>query len=176
MINCQNSKYNKLFQSKYKNNIYCSRSCAGQVNNSKYPKRGGGIINLCQGCGKRLTNLEAKNCQDCHNIQIKTKRIQAWLTGEWSGGRPQHPHLLSKAIRNYLLIQAKNACCKCGFNQVNPYSGLPIVEINHKDGDGSNHSPDNLEVLCPNCHALTASDRALNAGNGRPYRYLLKTT
>jgi 5-methylcytosine-specific restriction endonuclease McrA len=37
-------------------------------------------------------------------------------------------------------------CVICGNKE------LPILEIHHKDGNRENKSPDNLVVLCPNCH------------------------
>jgi 5-methylcytosine-specific restriction endonuclease McrA len=44
------------------------------------------------------------------------------------------------------------------------------VEINHISGDSSDHSPGNLELLCPNCHSLTPTHGSLNNGNGRTHR------
>ena len=33
------------------------------------------------------------------------------------------------------------------------------LELNHKDGVHSNHSLNNLEILCPNCHSQTKTYR-----------------
>ena len=30
-----------------------------------------------------------------------------------------------------------------------------------------NNAPENLEILCPNCHSLTGNYKHLNIGNGR---------
>ena len=38
---------------------------------------------------------------------------------------------------------------------VNPYTHKTILQIHHKDGDCTNNKPNNLMVLCPNCHAMT---------------------
>jgi hypothetical protein len=38
------------------------------------------------------------------------------------------------------------------------------------DGDWRNNAPENLALLCPNCHALTPSFKALNKGKGRGSR------
>lgn len=37
-----------------------------------------------------------------------------------------------------------------------------ILELNHKDGDNSNHKLENLELLCPNCHSQTPTFKAKN--------------
>jgi hypothetical protein len=44
------------------------------------------------------------------------------------------------------------------------------VEVEHIDGDWRNNRVENLKLLCPNCHALTATFRALNRGRGRAKR------
>lgn len=162
---------------------YCSRSCAAIVNNALYPKRQKEIdeateraLNTCPLCGNKKNKL-SNHCMDCHLIQLKVKtqkRIDSWYSGDWHGGENTNTHLLSSVIRVHLLEKANNACIKCGFNTPHPDDGKSILEINHIDGNGSNHLPNNLEVLCPNCHALTSSYRARNYGKGRPYRYKLK--
>jgi predicted HNH restriction endonuclease len=44
------------------------------------------------------------------------------------------------------------------------------VEVEHIDGNWRNNQPSNLTLLCPNCHSLTPTYRALNWGRGREYR------
>jgi hypothetical protein len=36
------------------------------------------------------------------------------------------------------------------------------LELHHKDGNNSNNNLSNLELLCPNCHALTDNYRGKN--------------
>jgi 5-methylcytosine-specific restriction endonuclease McrA len=44
--------------------------------------------------------------------------------------------------------------------------GNPIpLELEHKDGNCTNHNIENLELLCPNCHALTDTYRGKNKGS-----------
>lgn len=38
-------------------------------------------------------------------------------------------------------------------------------------GNYLNNSEDNLDLICPNCHSLTPTYRALNIGNGRKDRH-----
>jgi hypothetical protein len=45
------------------------------------------------------------------------------------------------------------------------------VEVEHIDGDWQNNNPENLILLCPNCHSLTPTYRGLNRGRGRARRF-----
>jgi len=48
-------------------------------------------------------------------------------------------------------------CEKCERTE---WLGVPIpLEIHHRDGDRTNNSLPNIELLCPNCHALTGNYR-----------------
>ena len=91
-----------------------------------------------------------------------------WLSGEWAGGSELS---LSNTVREYLLKESNYACSSCGFDTPHPDDGSSILEIDHIDGNGSNHSYSNLRVLCPNCHALTSTYRGRNVGNGRNVSY-----
>lgn len=43
------------------------------------------------------------------------------------------------------------------------WQGFPIpLELHHKDGNRKNNQFSNLELLCPNCHALTDNYRGKN--------------
>ncbi|NBU96684.1 MAG: hypothetical protein EBS19_00500 [Spirochaetia bacterium] len=61
------------------------------------------------------------------------------------------------------LIQEKvfeHQCNKC---KEKTWLNHPIpIELHHKDGDNSNNVLSNLELLCPNCHALTDNYRSKN--------------
>lgn len=52
---------------------------------------------------------------------------------------------------------------KCEKCQRETWEGQPIpLEVHHKDGDHLNNELENLELLCPNCHALTENWRGKN--------------
>ncbi|TFG24210.1 MAG: hypothetical protein EU529_04875 [Promethearchaeota archaeon] len=46
-------------------------------------------------------------------------------------------------------------CPKCRRHEINPYTRKSPLDIHHIDGNRQNNRPENLELLCPNCHALT---------------------
>jgi hypothetical protein len=163
------------------NQRFCTSRCRNKYWNTTRVERTRALLSskdtsdhsLCPECGGRKTS-KATTCLDCSARFRSKKRIESWLAGEWSGGCPQRPYILSNTVRTYLLEQANYACARCGFNTPHPMDGASILEIDHVDGNPYNHSPDNLLVLCPNDHALTGSYRGRNAGKGRPYRYKLK--
>lgn len=158
--------------SKTSNPKFCSRSCSAKHNNSKFPKRS--PEGSCKGCSTSITSSRTycDTCWPSHITDRRNKKIMSWLSGEWRGGTDR---VLSKVVRDYLLKQANYSCSKCGFNTPHPDDGKTILEVNHINGDGLNHSPENLEVICPNCHALTSSYRGRNVGNGRPTYYIRRT-
>lgn len=80
---------------------------------------------------------------------------------------------LSAHIRRYLLEKSSYTCeiPGCGCNFVNPYTGLSILQIHHIDGDATNNNEENLQVLCPNHHAMTEYFGSRNKKSTRKYRY-----
>lgn len=156
-------------KSETKNPKFCSKSCAATYNNKsgKYNRRK--PEGNCKKCNLKIKSSRSY-CDNCYsNSVMHDIKIPLWLNGEWKGGTNSG---LSQIIRKYLLEQNNYSCSKCGFNKNHPNDGKTILEINHINGDGTDHSPHNLEVLCPNCHALTSTYRARNYGSGRPVYYL----
>lgn len=160
------------FESNNSQSRYCSVECrVTESNNRKrktYTEQREKVNREICVCGGKKGN-QAQFCQSCRLRMIKEDRISEWLSGEWSGGSEAG---LSKTIRAYLLEQSNYECSKCKFNTPHPDDNKTILEINHINGDGTDHSKENLEVVCPNCHALTSNYRARNMGKGRPHYYL----
>ena len=56
--------------------------------------------------------------------------------------------------------------CKCNKCNLNEWLGNQIpLELEHKDGNHFNNKRENIEMLCPNCHALTTTGRGRNKKN-----------
>jgi hypothetical protein len=65
------------------------------------------------------------------------------------------PRVPGDRLRDMLLhIGRPNECAMCGIGP--EWRGRPMtLELDHVDGDWLNNTPENLRLLCPNCHAIT---------------------
>lgn len=100
------------------------------------------------------------------NQKNRDEKIKLWLEGKHDGLRGQTA--TAHWLRDYLLDECKYKCYRCGWGERNPTTGRIPLELEHKDGDFRNNKKSNLEILCPNCHALTATYKGANKGKGRP--------
>lgn len=123
----------------------------------------------CINCDKELTGRSKKYCNNqCQKDYEYKTYITNWLNGIESGNQDNaKTGQISRHIRRFLLEESNNACTSCGWDKLHPVDRLPLVEINHIDGNCWNSSPSNLEVLCPNCHSMTTTFRARNKQSGR---------
>jgi endogenous inhibitor of DNA gyrase (YacG/DUF329 family) len=113
-------------------------------------------IHTCLNCGKEFEHKKGdyfnKFCSNkCQGEYKKKSLIESWKKGEYKGSA----EYLSNTIKNYLLEKNNYKCEICGFEGYNTFTKNSILQIHHKDGDSSNNSEENLQVLCPNCHAMT---------------------
>src|SRR5215471_14733255 len=90
----------------------------------------------------------------CQHDHVYRRLIDAWLIGVVSGMN-KWGHL-SETVRRYL-IEKYRGCVRCGWAERNPITGKIPLHIDHIDGDWRNNRPENLRLLCPNHHALTAN-------------------
>ena len=121
-------------------------------------------------CKKKVSWSKKKYCSRKCFFKYRTEKyIRSWLAGEISGERGKS-HDLSTVIRTYLIRQSGNKCSKCEWNTINLSTGLVPLTVNHINGNPEDHRPENLEVLCPNCHSLTPNYGGANRGNGRKQR------
>lgn len=75
-----------------------------------------------------------------------------------------------KTIRKYLIQMHDLKCSRCGWGEKYKDAELPALEIEHIDGNWKNCLPENITIICPNCHSLTSTYKARNRGKGRDYR------
>lgn len=120
----------------------------------------------CLNCGNDCSNKYCSNhCQAEYQYKIY---IDRWLNGLETGLRGKYQ--ISQHIVRYLYEKHQGKCSRCGWNTINPYTQHCPLEVEHIDGNYLNNSPDNLDLICPNCHSLTATYKGANRGNGRQDR------
>lgn len=144
---------------------YCSRKCSRQHSGCGRPPAS---VSHCGQCGADFIphHKQQRYCTTrCAGLAQSSSIVEQWLAGTLdghSGGGALRP-----TIRRYLIEQANHKCSQCGWGEINPTTGKSPLNVDHIDGNSLNNHPDNLRVLCPNCHSLTPTYGALNIGNGR---------
>lgn len=131
-------------------------------------------MNICPNCGKELTGIKRHNkyCDtNCQKEYEQKQYIERWQEGKENGLSGQYQ--ISHYVRNFMLQKANYHCEKCGWGEKNPFTDKIPLEIHHKDGNYSHTIEDNLEVLCPNCHALTENFRSRGGGREDRKKYYM---
>jgi hypothetical protein len=120
----------------------------------------------CLNCGKLKNKLGQNKNKYCstqcqHDLKFKEK-FELFLNDVIN------VFVHHKSTRRALIHRDGNKCSVCGITE---WFGKSIVfEIEHKDGNSSNHVSSNLCLICPNCHSQTSTYKGANKGNGRHYR------
>lgn len=145
-----------------KKNRFCSMSCSATSSNLKSPKRTKQYAPKdCAFCGKTFHKKANIYCDSVCAAKAQTKKtLDAWLV-EPSTATAKNGGL-SRTIRMHLIAESDFKCSQCGWDKINPTTGVCPLEIDHIDGDAFNNTAENLRVVCPNCHSLTSTFRALN--------------
>ena len=61
----------------------------------------------------------------------------------------------TSTIKRALIAKRGHRCERCGLTE---WQGQPIpLQVHHCNGCNQDNDPDNLQLLCPNCHSLTES-------------------
>lgn len=127
--------------------MYCSRSCAAQVNNKEFPKRK--MEGICK-CGKP-TNKFRTYCNACYTITLIDEKTYGELKGDTK--YQKNSRIRSHARNKYLKSNLPKHCILCEYSKhidichIKDISSFPdetlIKEINNLN---------NLLALCKNHH------------------------
>lgn len=134
---------------------FCNHRCAAAFNNEK----------------------KAKTCDFCssafHQGWTKTKFCSracmfaahdACLFLKFEAGLLKNP----SQLRRLLLKKRGHKCEMCG-GTVWRTCKIPL-DVDHINGNAQDCRPENVRLLCKNCHAITPTYGSKNRGNGRPER------
>ncbi len=120
----------------------------------------------CQYCKTNPTRDRRPFCSiACFHRYHFEQRVANWLEGKDQGWRGDGT--VKNFVKKWLIEQRGEACEKCAWAERHPTTGRIPIQVDHIDGDWRNNRPENLRVLCPNCHSLTPTYCGLNRGKGR---------
>jgi heterodisulfide reductase subunit B len=105
------------------------------------------------GCYK--TNKGGKGIKKPKSTKALTEDI---LAGKYPNY--ERTHLKQRLLQENI---KENKCENCGIEEW--LEKKLNMQLHHKDGNGKNNSLDNLQMLCPNCHAQTETYSGKNAKN-----------
>ncbi|HCJ8467964.1 TPA: hypothetical protein NV714_001693 [Escherichia coli] len=117
-------------------------------------------IKYCQWCFKPLINSHSviycnSKCQN--NYQYMNNFLDWYICG--------NNNVSNRIIRKHLETIFGHKCSNCNITE---WNNKPIVfDVEHKDGNSNNNKPNNVVLLCQNCHSQTKTYKNKNIGNGR---------
>ena len=123
-------------------------------------------ISSCNFCSKQFSYLPSRSrglfcsnaCSGKSKLGKSEKLFEQGLLKERS------------TIRKCVIARDTYQCTIC---KITDWQGNPIsLHLDHIDGNPGNNLPNNLRLLCPNCHSQTESFGAKNKGFGRKSRGL----
>lgn len=137
-------------------------SCSATHSNLKSPKRARQYAPRdCAFCGKTFLKKGNIYCDSTCAAKAQNKKVlDAWVNDPSTATAKNGG--VSRPVRMYLIAESNYQCSQCGWAEINQTTGVCPLEVDHIDGDAFNNSRDNLRVVCPNCHSLTPTFRALN--------------
>ncbi len=132
--------------------VICSKECRDKANTQ-----------TCKFCKSSIIDSNNKFCNaNCFRLFRFAEIKRKMLSGEY---------IESKTLRQYLIQERGNQCQKCDLRHWQE-KDIPL-DVHHEDGNYMNNHPDNLKLLCKNCHALTDTYGVKNIGKGRHSRRLM---
>jgi hypothetical protein len=147
---------------------FCSSSCSATHNNLLRENRIVPVLWNCLHCKKEHNTVEwrlGKYCNsDCHHAHRRASRVGQWLDDDksWVLQTPRW-------AKDWIASRDGYRCSICNIEEWN--ASKITLDCDHIDGNPTNNRPENLRLLCPNCHSQTSSFKGKNAGNGRATRY-----
>lgn len=107
-----------------------------------------------------------KEMIDFYQFDTSHFKGQGWNKNNFDYDRFRYGNNIKAAAAIDAIVYLRgHRCEQC---QLEMWLDNPIpLEVHHKDGDKLNNELDNLQLLCPNCHALTSNWRGHNINAGK---------
>jgi hypothetical protein len=129
-----------------------------------------------EGKSKAFISKQLHCKQETLNSYLKKMNIEYAGRQDWNKGLPSNKYIsaaeyikkdcVKSHILKQKLIRDGIKECKCEICGLTKWLGKDIpLELHHKDGNHFNNQFDNLQILCPNCHALQEGNSGANVGN-----------
>ena len=157
MKNCPkcNNEHNKP-------GIFCSRSCANSrtwsdETNLKRSITSKSISPWNKGLSTGVNEARNESIRLARSEQTRDK----FLSGSISE---------RSSIRKHLTREHGYYCAICNISEWQEQK--ITLQVDHIDGNAGNNKPENLRLICPNCHSQTKTFGARNKGSGRAARGL----
>jgi len=169
--NCGKEFERYWYEHKGQENVFCSKSCAGTFNGKKRHGRYNGRTQEQYEETRRLRKEEQLGYKTiAEKVKVPWTTIRNWCKGikvdpviayrnrvRFNELIPTSQLRSKGARRSRLIVERGNKCEECGIEE---WRGKEIVvEVHHVDGNSKNSSPENVILLCPNCHSITPNYR-----------------
>ena len=130
--------------SKVLENNYCSKSCSNIGKQT-------GIAGVCATCGKPIWITQNKLSRSMSGKNFCSRSCATSTNNSTYKSMSNHPNWadLGTTYRAIAFKTLPKVCNRCG------YCTIPgVLQVHHKDRNRTNSAIENLEVLCPTCHAI----------------------
>lgn len=127
---------------------YCSRSCAASANNRASPKRKRGKT-LCRDCQTPIESgfTFCKSCFISKTVDYSLEEVQ------YDAHHKSSAWALVRARARTATRALPRVCISCGYDRhVEVCHKTPIKAFSLQAKISEVNHPDNLILLCPNCH------------------------
>lgn len=149
MANTNMAKWKQFSEEEFRKIIQESQSWRQAAQKLGYSSNGGSIYTTLQ-----------KVCKE-RNIDTSHMLGKGYNKNNFDYSRFQKNNAIKPEHMRAALIYLKGHQCERCLNT--EWQEMPIpLEIHHLDGDHCNNEIENLQLLCPNCHALTNNWRGKN--------------
>ena len=106
------------------------------------------------GCYHPNPGHKGISMKDTYGVEYNSVPLSEILAGK-------HPSYQTYKLHKRLIKEGyfKDECSICGWNKKPEGAIMTPCELDHINGDPTDHHLENLRLICPNCHSLTPTYR-----------------